>query len=103
MRNNTYTVYSLSLDGKIIYVGKTQLPINRRLEQHKSKGGHLIKHLGKRIQDVLLRVIDTTNSHLEIRDLEVYWIHKYKSLGHPLINKQRATIRKGIPKKHIPP
>ncbi|HEX4877596.1 MAG TPA: GIY-YIG nuclease family protein [Chitinophagaceae bacterium] len=81
-----FTVYALSDNGKIFYVGRTTNP-NKRLKKH------ILKH-GEDLQMIKLHVyLDSPLPFLHKIDYERFYINQLLSQGHNLINKNKLKLQ----------
>lgn len=111
----TYKIYSISVCGEIIYVGRTKKKIRRRLRDHKQsakRGANIPICVFLRLylsawESVCIEEIDCCFDYEESKKLEAYWIHQFACWNFKLKNVVHVTCKssyvwkKGSPQKNI--
>lgn len=112
---DTYSIYSISENGKIIYIGKTANDPKIRWYEHKTRARSLSKHARplhfhmntistdhKSFPEFLLQTITTTSDKQAAEDLEIAYIKAFQThiTG---FNKYLGGGTKGKPVKSIRP
>lgn len=96
-----YWIYTLSIDGVIIYVGKFHgLHLNSRLSTHRINNSRLIALYGKRLSDIVIEPLDTCVTKGDALLKERFWIEQMRCWGFPLLNHYSLTKYERPSAKH---
>jgi hypothetical protein len=112
---DTYTIYTISENGKVIYVGKTANDPRNRWTEHKVRARSLSKHARplhyhmntvstdhKKFPEFLQQIITTTTDKQAAEDLEVAYIKAFQTHISGF-NKYLGGGTKGKPVKSVRP
>lgn len=83
-----HVVYSLSVEDRVFYVGRTSIGLENRVKQHLSANRKIVEHLNGR--ECQYSILETCHSS-EIATREKFWINYF---GHQLLNCKHGSYPK---------